>query len=158
MQVKVKKLHENASLPEYATDGSGCFDLRAITVDNAYLVGKVIEDGSPVVCGTGLAFEIPAGHVMLLFGRSGHAFKQGIRLANCVGVIDSDYRGEVMVKLVKDDDWHDHLESAPVELISPGERIAQGLIVPIPRIEFIESDALSDTARGEGGFGSTGAA
>lgn len=158
MQVKVKRLHPNATLPEYATDGSGCFDLRAMTVDSAFLLGQIIEHDSPVVCSTGLAFEIPQGHVMLLFSRSGHAFKQNIRLANCVGVIDSDYRGEVKVKLTKDDDWHDHLETAPVDLISPGERIAQGLILPIPHIEFIESDELSDTARGEGGFGSTGAA
>lgn len=158
MQVKVKKLHPAATLPEYATDGSGCFDLRACIVDDASFVPSPIRHDTPVLCGTGLAFEIPEGHVMLLFGRSGHAFKHGIRLANCVGVIDSDFRGEVKVKLVKDDDWHDRLEHVDPPLIRPNDRIAQGLIVPIPRIEFIESDELTDTARGVGGFGSTGAA
>lgn len=158
MQVKVKKLHPSATLPKYATDGSGCFDLRACTVDDALHVPSYIEHDRPVACGTGLAFEIPQGHVMLIFSRSGHAFKDGIRLANCVGVIDSDYRGEVKVKLVKDDDWHDHLEHNKPPLIGPGDRVAQGLIVPIPRVEFVEADELSSTARGEGGFGSTGAA
>lgn len=158
MQVKVKKLYPNALLPKYATDGSGCFDLSACAVQHEKFVPAQIEHDSPVVCNTGLSFEIPEGHVMLLFGRSGHAFKHGIRLANCVGVIDSDYRGEVKIKLAKDDHWNDHLEHAEIKFIEPGERIAQGLIIPIPRVEFVEVDALSDTARGEGGFGSTGVA
>ena len=158
MQVKVKKLHFDAPMPEYATDGSGCFDLRAYSVDGAFYVPAVIEHGCPVVCGTGLSFEIPEGHVMLLFGRSGHGFKDGIRLANCVGVIDSDFRGEVKVKLTKDHNWRDTLDSAMPVRIEQGQRIAQGLILPIPKIEFVEVDELSDTERGEGGFGSTGVA
>lgn len=154
MQVKVKKLHPNATLPEYATDGSGCFDLRAFTVEGAQYVPAIIEPSCPIFCGTGLAFEIPEGHVMLLFSRSGDGFNHDIRLANCVGVIDSDYRGEVKVKLTKDRSWRDTV----AKTIAPDTRIAQGLIIPIPRIEFIEADELTDTARGVGGFGSTGAA
>lgn len=153
MQVKIKKLHPAATIPQYATDGSACFDLHAVTVMGTKIIGANCDYGHPITCGTGLSFQIPAGHVMLIFSRSGHGFKQGIRLANCVGVIDSDYRGEVMVKLTKDHDWRDEEQLSP--LVKPGDRIAQGMVVPYPRVEFMEAD-LSDTERGAGGFGSTG--
>lgn len=101
---------------------------------------------------TGLAFEIPEGHVMLIFSRSGHGFKNNIRLGNCVGVIDADYRGPVKVKLAADDmgDWYTGL------CIEYGDRIAQGMVIPFPSVEFVVSDELSATERGKGGFGSTG--
>jgi dUTP pyrophosphatase len=137
MEVKIKKLYEDAMLPTYATDGSGCFDL--------YMYGHK-EDGTLL---TGLAFEIPQDHVMLVFSRSGHGFKQNVRLANCVGVIDSDYRGEVCVKLVKDNP-----NFTDFRLI-PGDRVAQAMIIPIPKVQFLVVDKLSDTERGSGGFGST---
>lgn len=153
MQIKIKKLHSAAIIPKYATDGSACFDLHAVTVKGAQIIGALCNHGEPVVCGTGLSFQIPAGHVMLIFSRSGHGFNNEIRLANCVGVIDSDYRGEVMVKLTKDYHWKDDNQPAPI--VRPGDRIAQAMVVAYPRVEFVEAD-LSDTKRGAGGFGSTG--
>jgi dUTP pyrophosphatase len=101
---------------------------------------------------TGLAFEIPIGHVLLIFSRSGHGFRETIRLANCVGIVDSDYRGEVLVKLVKD-----QAEGAVNGcVIRPGDRVAQGMVIPIPKIEFEVVDNLNVTVRGADGFGSTG--
>ena len=97
---------------------------------------------------TGLAMELPEGTVGLVYARSGLASKKGLAPANKVGVIDSDYRGEVMVAL------HNH--SAQAAVVEPGERIAQLVIAPVLRAAFAETDALSDTVRGEGGFGSTG--
>lgn len=143
MKLKIKKLHPDAITPKYATDGSGCFDFYALVID-----GKFIHPQSGRTIRTGLAFEIPEGHVMLIFSRSGHGFKNDVRLANCVGVIDSDYRYEVMVRLTCDNE-NDGYE------VKPYERIAQGMIVPIPKIEFEEVDSLSETER-VGGFGSTG--
>lgn len=148
MNVRVRKLHPSATLPTYATDGSGCFDLHAVLFGRQ-MIGAVVPDDTPIP--TGLAFEIPSGHVMLVFGRSGHAFKNATRLANCVAVIDSDYRGEVMVKLRRDDSDREYL------IVKTGDRIAQAMIVPIPRVEFVEVEALTETTRGAGGFGSTGA-
>lgn len=97
---------------------------------------------------TGLSFEIPEGHVMMLYSRSGHGFKHGLRLVNGTGVIDSDYRGELMVKL--------HNDGVRSALIESGERIAQAMIVPVEQAEFVFADSLSDTERGTGGLGSTG--
>lgn len=150
MQVKVKKLHAAAILPQYATDGAACFDLFALPVNDEKVA---IHCGGPQVIPTGLAFEIPAGHVMLIFSRSGHGFKSETRLANCVGVIDSDYRGEVMVKLTRDPNADTPI--APL-LFRHGDRIAQAMVVPFPRVSFVEAVELSDTERGAGGFGSTG--
>src|SRR5690606_29317518 len=118
------------------------FDLAAL--EGAHVATRA-------VIRTGLSFEIPEGHVMLIFSRSGHGFKNNIRLANCVGVIDADYRGEVMVKLTHDRRFGDF--DFPVE---PGDRIAQVMVIPFPRVTFEEVEELSSTERGEGGFGSTG--
>lgn len=156
MQVKFQKLHPDATPPKYATDGSGCFDLTAVTVNELHIGGYYAEHGQPILCSTGLSFEIPPGHVMLIFSRSGHGFRDGVRLANCVGVIDSDYRGEVMVKLTQDLTVDDSLMDIST-FIKVGDRIAQGMIVPFPRVEFVEAVELSSTDRGVGGFGSTGA-
>ena len=156
MKLKVKKLHQNAKLPVYASAGAGAFDLHAMTVADCYHVESKLEHGSPLVCGTGLSFEVPAGHVMLIFSRSGHGFVNDVRLGNCVGVIDSDYRGEVKVKLTKDHNWRDETKVKPAIAIKPGDRIAQAMIVPIPTIEFEEVTDLGETDRGSGGFGSTG--
>lgn len=145
MKLKVKKLHPAAILPKYATDGAACFDLHAVEPDEWAIYPTV-----PATIRTGLAFEIPAGFVMLIFSRSGHGFKHDTRLANCVGVIDSDYRGEVMVRLSRDSS-----QAQPLS-VKEGDRIAQAMVVPYPRVEFIEADSLTDTERGDGGFGSTG--
>lgn len=138
MNVKIKKLYPDAIMPTYGTAGAACFDLYANT--SAEFSGRT-------TIGTGLAFEIPEGHTMLVYSRSSHG-KAGVRLANSVGVIDSDYRGEVKVLL----------EAAPgVNVwLDQGERIAQAMIVPVNQVAFTEVEQLSETARGAGGFGSTG--
>lgn len=138
MNLKVKRLHPDAKLPVYATPGSACFDLAALRegfVDPTW----VFE--------TGLAFEVPKGHAMMIFSRSGQGFINNIRLANCVGVIDSDYRGEVKVKLTTD---------ADSAYVKAGDRIAQAMILPIEQVKFEEVSELGETERGVGGFGSTG--
>lgn len=141
--LKIKRLHQNAVVPAYQTDGAACFDLVAV---NSEKVGKL---GGTAIFNTGLAFEIPAGHVMLIYSRSGHGFKNSLRLVNSVGVIDSDYRGEVAVKIVND---------SPIDFsFAAGDRVAQAMILPLPSVDFIETDQLTDTDRGGGGFGSTGA-
>lgn len=148
MQIKIKKLSPLAKTPTYATDGSGCFDLYSINT-----MPRLVHEGCPVVFDTGLSFEIPPGYGMFILSRSGHGFNFDTRLANCVGFIDSDYRGEVKVKLTAD---QEHEEAMPLSVM-PGDRVAQACILPIPKVEFILADNLSDTARGQGGFGSTGA-
>jgi dUTP pyrophosphatase len=150
VNLKVKRLTDTATLPTYATDGSACFDLYADQVRNPD-VFSIVTQSSPAVIDTGLSFEIPAGWCMLIFSRSGHGFKEGIRLANCVGVIDSDYRGEVKVKLTRDD------LGLPLFKVEHGDRIAQAMLVPTYRVGFEEVQELSDTVRGTGGLGSTGA-
>ena len=140
MKVKIKKLHPDALMPKYGSDGAACFDLHC--VNGAYVADEFTFD-------TGLAFEIPEGHAMLVFSRSGHGFKNDTRLANCVGVIDHDYRGEVKVKLRCD-------SNLSTMAVRTGDRIAQAMIVPYPKVEFDWADELSDTERGDGGFGSTG--
>lgn len=153
MNLKVKRLHDKALIPQYQTAGAACFDLHAV-VDTGIAGASdpriVVEQEYPAVIRTGLSFEVPEGHVMMIYSRSGHGFKNDIRLANCVGVIDSDYRGEVMVKLRCDSDMS-------FMNIRSGDRIAQAMVVPVNQIQFEEVDALSETDRGERGYGSTGA-
>lgn len=141
MKVKIKKTHPSGRIPTYATDGSGAFDF--------YSAEDVIYDFTETrVINLGVAMEIPQGHVMLLFPRSSIGKNKGLRMANSVGVIDSDYRGTI----------HALYENVFLqnEYITQGDRIAQGIIVPIPKVEFEEVEELSTTERGEGGFGSTG--
>lgn len=141
LAVKVKRLHPSALIPTYATDGSGCFDITALE--------QVECKDDTAVYRTGLAFEIPQGKAMILYGRSGYAFNRSLRLATCSSVIDSDFRGELLVKVRRDDGgiWYP----------SAGDRIAQAMIVDAHQVKFVEVDELSDTKRGTGGFGSTGA-
>ena len=143
MKVKIEKVHPDAIIPTYATEGAACFDLYSLGEEQVFF-------NDPKTFRTGLAFEIPEGNVMLIFSRSGAAFKDDVRLANCVGVIDSDYRGEVMVKLTKDTDFG---ESYTVDY---GDRIAQGMVLPVERVEFVLGYTLSGTSRGGSGFGHTG--
>lgn len=158
MKLRIKKLHPNAVLPTYATEGAACFDLVAATVAGAQHIPSVISHDRPVVCDTGLAFEVPPGYAMLVYSRSGHGFKHDIRLANCVGVIDSDYRGTVQVKLTCDArDYDDHGNDNPLYTVKPGDRIAQAMVIPVPDVTFeLVAEQLSMTERGAGGFGSTG--
>lgn len=140
MKVKIKKLHPEAKMPTYATEGSACFDLYAAEARHHRYVYTDKND----TFSTGLAFEIPEDHVMLVYSRSGHGFKEGATLVNSVGVIDSDYRGEVSVKL-----------NVPIK-VGVGDRIAQAMIIPVERVSFELTDELTDTERGAGGFGSSG--
>lgn len=146
MNIKIKKLSPLAKTPTYATDGSGCFDLYAINT-----LATLVHEGYPVTFDTGLAFEIPQGYGMFILSRSGHGFNFDTRLANCVGFIDSDYRGEVKVKLTCD---KEHEEAMPMA-VKAGDRIAQACILPVPKVLFDVVDELSETER-SGGFGSTG--
>ena len=143
MEVKIKKLLPEARIPTYGSPYSAGADLYAAEQNDV-----VIGAGETVLIHTGIAMEIPENYVGLVFARSGLATKRGLAPANKVGVIDSDYRGEIMVAL------HNHGD-AP-QTVAPGERIAQIAILPYLKAEFSLSDSLSDTSRGSGGFGSTG--
>ena len=148
MKVKIKLLSPTAKVPTYGTGGAACFDLYADMPEGGVVY---VTETCPVLFKTNIAVEVPEGHVMLVYSRSGHGFKHGARLANCVGVIDSDYRGEVGVKLTSDGSLHESL------VVKHHDRIAQAMIVPVQQVEFEQVEDLSDTVRGAGGFGSTGA-
>jgi dUTP pyrophosphatase len=151
MKIKVKKLHQNARMPTYATEGAACFDLYAATVIDDAGDGGILCPGKRIIVGTGLEFEIPPGHMMRIASRSGLAFKHNIEAFP--GIIDSDYRGEVKVLL----NFCPTVTNLPLSLrINPGDRIAQAFICEVPRAEFVEADSLTETDRGAGGFGSTG--
>lgn len=139
LNVRVKKLHDNAVIPMYSKDGDAGLDLTVTSI--------IKEDSNSVLYGFGLAFEIPKGYVGLLFPRSSIK-KYGLILSNSVGVIDSNYRGEIMAFFRKSKD-NDHIYQV-------GERGCQMIILPYPKINLIESDELTDTNRGSGGFGSSG--
>ena len=141
--VKVKKLSENAVVPKYGSEFSAGADLYACMNEPV-----TIAPGETVFIHTGISVEIPTGYVGLNFARSSVASKRGLAPANKVGVIDSDYRGEILVAL------HNHGKTE--QTVEPNERVAQLVIVPYLTANFIEADELSDTERGEGGFGSTG--
>ena len=142
MKVRIKKLNENAIIPTYGTSYSAGADLY--TIDSPI----TIEPHATTLLHTGLAVEIPEGYCGLIFARSGLASKRGLAPANKVGVIDADYRGEVMVAL------HNHTDKP--QTVEQGERIAQLAIIPFLAADFELADELSDTVRGAGGFGSTG--
>lgn len=146
MNVKVKRLNEQAVIPHYAHIGDAGLDLTATSM--------TFDDNGCIVYGTGLAMEIPEGYVGLVFPRSSIANK-GLTLTNCVGVIDSNYRGEIMAKF-KPTRYFQLPNSNEPQIYKVGERIAQLIIMPYPSIELVEANELSDTDRGEGGYGSTG--
>lgn len=141
--VNIKKLKANAALPVYSSAAAAGADLRACLEEDV-----IIRPGKTEMISTGLAMEVPEGYAGLIYARSGLASKRGLAPANKVGVIDSDYRGEIMVAL------HNHSEEAAV--ISHGGRIAQLIITPYLTAEFTEKEVLEETERGFGGFGSTG--
>ena len=141
MNVKIKKLSENARIPEYASAGSAGADLYNALGD------VTIDAGESVAIVTGIAMQIPEGYVGLVYARSGLACKSGLAPANKVGVIDSDYRGEIKVVLFN--------HSKEPRTVASGERIAQLVVAPFVRCEFEEGE-IDSTQRGEGGFGSTG--
>ena len=143
IDVKIKKLKENAITPTKGSEDSAGADLYALLDKDITLAPS-----ETFMVPTGLALELPKGTVGLIYARSGIATKRGLAPANKVGVIDNDYRGEVMVAL------HNHSDKP--QTITNGERIAQLVVMPYYSVSFIESTELSETDRGEGGFGSTG--
>lgn len=143
MKIELKKLNENAVLPSRGSNEAAGYDLYALADQPIE-----IEPHKTVMVGTGLSLAIPDGYFGGVFARSGMASKRNLRPANCVGVIDSDYRGELMVPV--------HNDSEEKKIIEAKERIAQLIILPYLSVEFDEVEELNETARGESGFGSTG--
>ena len=143
MVMKWKRLREGAQAPQRQTEGAAGYDLRACVE-----APVTLEPGEGYSFPTGLAGEIPQGLVGLIFCRSGLGVKHGVSLPNCVGVIDSDYRGELIVPLRNFGD--------KAYTIQPGERVAQLCIAPVYTAAFVPVQELGDTTRGAGGFGSTG--
>ena len=153
MKVRIKKLSELAVVPSYAKDGDAGMDLIATSI--------ISDTPTQITYGLGVALEIPKGFVGLVFPRSSIR-KTGLQLSNSVGVIDSGYRGELQAtfnKLFGGEAMYDEMkvkEIQPNDFYKIGDRVAQIMIIPHPPIEFEEVDELSDTERGDGGFGSTG--
>lgn len=139
--IKFKKTDPDAVIPYYASQGAACFDL--VTTH-----GGEVPANDSAVFNIGLSVEFERGYVMLIYSRSGHGFKNGLRLSNAVGVIDSDYRGTIAVKIQND---------TPVSFsFGRGDRVAQAMLIKLPEVNIVEVDRLSATERGAGGFGSTG--
>lgn len=162
--VKIKRLHPDAVIPRYATDGAAGFDLVAVE-------DVIVAPGETVKVPLGLAFEIPEGYVMYVCMRSGIALKTKLRQPNGIGVIDSDYRGEVAMMFdniapnSQDNGYLTYVDGSIVKsvfyehgthIISKGDRVAQGILAKVPRAEFVEVTELGETERGIGGFGSSG--
>ena len=143
MEIKVKKLNDKATLPTRGSEYAAGYDLYA-AIENDIIVPA----HSTEKIGTGLSFELPDETFAAIFARSGLATKQGLRPANCVGVCDSDYRGEYIVAIHNDTDED--------KIIEPRERIAQMILIPYIPVTFVETDELSESGRGQDGFGSTG--
>ena len=142
-KIAVKKLNENALLPTYGSEYAAGADLYALPGEDIEILPHETK-----LIHTGLAMEIPQGYAGLIYARSGLASKKGLAPANKVGVVDADYRGEVMVAL------HNH--SNIPQTVAGGERVAQLVVAPFLKAEFEEEEELSSTVRGVGGFGSTG--
>lgn len=146
MQVRIKRLNDTATIPTLGSaDAAGCDLYANLAAENGSVT---ISPGVTYFVKTGIAMEIPKQHAAFIYARSGLASKRGLRPANCVGVVDSDYRGEIMVAL--------HNDSKTEQTINHGERIAQMVICPYITPKFVEVDELDDTERGNGGFGHTG--
>ena len=143
MNISIKKLNDKAMLPTRGSEQAAGWDLYS---NNEEAV--TIDAHATVMIGTGLSMAIPNGYFGAIFARSGLATKQGLRPANCVGVVDSDYRGEIIVSL--------HNDTNEVKTVNPHERIAQLVVMPYLEVHFTEQDSLDETLRGENGFGSTG--
>ena len=143
MEVRVKRLREGAKLPTYGSSEAAGADLYACLEE-----AVTIQPGETAFIPTGIALEVPKGCAGLVYARSGMAAKRGLAPANKVGVVDSDYRGEIMVALLN--------HGSAAQMVENGERIAQFLITPVLQPAYMEADNLSDTERSTGGFGSTG--
>lgn len=143
MKIEIKKLKDKAIIPTKGSQRAAGYDLYACADKDV-----VIAPHSTIKVGTGVSMAIPDGYFGAIYARSGLSAKQGLRPANCVGVIDSDYRGELIIAL--------HNDTEDEKTINKNERIAQLIVMPYLSFEFQETDELDDTERGSGGFGSTG--
>ena len=143
MRINIKKLTETAKLPERGSAYAAGYDLFADLKEAVEIAPK-----QTLMINTGVAMEIPEGYWGGIFARSGLSTKEGLRPANCVGVVDADYRGPICVAL--------HNDSEVVRTVTPGQKVAQMVVVPFLAVEFVEVAELSDTVRGVGGFGATG--
>ena len=143
MNIRIKKLSDTAKLPQRGSEKAAGYDLYANTEEEITIAPHATQ-----MIGTGIAMEIPEGYFGAIFARSGLASKKGLRPGNCVGVVDSDYRGEWKIAL--------HNDTDEPQTIAPHERIAQMVVIPFLPVEFTEAADLTDTERGAGGFGSTG--
>lgn len=143
MNIPIKRLKKEAKIPERGSEQAAGYDLFAVLDAD-----ETIKPHEAKLIPTGIAVAIPSGYYGGVFARSGLSLKEGLRPANCVGVIDADYRGEIFVSLRNDSDT--------IRTVTPGEKIAQLLVLPFLEVAFDEVDALDDTDRGAGGFGSTG--
>ena len=141
MQINLKKLDERAKIPTRGSEMAAGMDLYALDT-------VTLEPGATVLVHTGIALAIPEGYAGFIYARSGLATKRSLAPANKVGVVDADYRGEIMVAL------HNH--GTVAQTVDAGERVAQMVVAPFLKVEFSETDTLDDTARADGGFGSTG--
>ena len=143
LKIRVKKLSDTAKMPTRGSAEAAGYDLYADLEETV-----VIMPHETKMIGTGLSMELPSGYFGAIFARSGLAAKEGLRPANCVGVVDPDYRGPFMIAL--------HNDSETGRRVQPGERIAQMVLIPFLTAEFEETGELNETGRGSGGFGSTG--
>lgn len=141
IKLKVKRLNDSVMLPTYGSKGAGAIDFYAHK-------NQIIKPKTTELIKLGLAVEVPDGHALVLMPRSSIGLKTPLRMSNSVGLIDSDYRGEIGA-------IYDNICDSPIAIYK-GDRVVQGLIIPIPKIELIEVDELSETERGTGGYGSTG--
>ena len=143
INVRFRKVSELAHIPTRGSEKAAGYDLYAALAEPVR-----IAPHETVKIDTGLQFELPDGYFAAIYARSGLAAKEGLRPANCTGVCDSDYRGNYIVAM--------HNDSEETRIVEPGERIAQMVVIPYLSVTFEESDTLTDTERGDGGFGSTG--
>lgn len=144
MKMRFSKMYEDVKAPTRGTPGSAGLDIYVYSPDA--VIG--IRPHETAIVHTGLIFEVPEGYFAGIYARSGLSTKRGLRPANCVGVIDSDYRGEVLIGF--------HNDSDETQIIYNGDRVAQAIIQPFIRVELEEAETLTKTTRGDGGFGSTG--
>lgn len=152
IELNYVKLYNDVKDPVYATDGSACFDVYAHHCEAS-------KDGGGIIIGTGLIFDIPKGYALMMYSRSGHGIRNNIVLANGTGVIDSDYRGELMLRLIRHRTLP-YLGFVDVGSTMLGQRVAQLMLVPVPEVSLKCIDVLPEDrgTRGAGGFGSTGTA
>lgn len=142
-EIKIKKINKEAKLPTHGSEYSAGYDLYACIPTET-----IVKPFSTLEVGTGLAMALPEGTFGAIYARSGLATREHLRPANCVGIIDNDYRGEIKIVI--------HNDSEEIQKITPGERVAQLVLQKYIPMSFQEVDELDETARGEGGFGSTG--